>query len=91
MKLQSLDLVGEGFARDIDIGSETEKWRNVETEEVEFCRRDERPEVVFSRRGNVQPHLLHRERVARDPGRHGAKVRDRLAKGLCGMVGKVTF
>src|SRR5205807_1553380 len=75
----------------IDIGGEAEKWRNVETEEVQFCWRDERPEVVFPRRDNLQPNLLHREGIARDAGHHGAKVRDRLAKGLGRMVGKVTF
>ena len=91
LKLQPLHFVGEGFGGHIDIGGESEKRRNVETEKVEFCRRDERPEVVFPRRGDLQPHLLHREGIARDAGHHGAKVRDRLAKGLGGVVGKVTF
>ena len=72
----------EGFGGHIDISSEAEKGRNVETEKIEFCRCDERPEVVFPRRGNLQPHLLHWEGIAGDAGHNGAKVSGRLAKGL---------
>ena len=75
LELQPLHLVGEGFGGHIDIGGEAEQRRNLETEEVQLCRRDERPEVVLPRRGDLRPHLLHREGIARDAGEHGAQGR----------------
>ena len=51
LELQPLHLVSEGFGSHIHIGGKSQKRRNMETEKIEFCRRDERPEVVLPRRG----------------------------------------
>ena len=74
LKLQALHLVSKGLGGHIDIRSEAEKWRNMQTEEIQLHGCNKRPKVVLPGRGNLQPHLLHRKGIARDAGHHSANV-----------------